>query len=137
MVKRLRGWGVFLVLLSVGCAQTPPSPPPPPPPVAAEPTPAPTFVHHVEWRGQTLGAIAKWYTGKFDNWKKLTKPVNPDLERCCSQLRVGREVMIPRELLVRSDAMPKPKPKSTVKPGAGASADAKSTSEETGTDAVA
>jgi hypothetical protein len=128
---------VFLVLLSVGCAQTPPSPPPPPPPVAAEPTPAPTFVHHVEWRGQTLGAIAKWYTGKFDNWKKLTKPVNPDLERCCSQLRVGREVMIPRELLVRSDAMPKPKPKSTVKPGAGASADAKSTSEETGTDAVA
>jgi len=84
VVKRLRGWGVFLVLLSVGCAQTPPPPPPPPPPVAAEPTPAPTFVHHVEWRGQTLGAIAKWYTGKFDNWKKLTKPVNPDLERCCS-----------------------------------------------------
>ena len=132
MVKRLRGWGVFLVLLSVGCAQKPP-PPPPPPPVAAEPTPEPTFVHHVEWRGQTLGAIAKWYTGKFDNWKKLTKPVNPDLELCCTQLRVGREVVIPRELLVRSDPMPKPKPKSAVKPGAGASAEAKATTEETGT----
>jgi hypothetical protein len=129
VVKKLRGWGVFLVLLSAGCAQKPP-PPPPPPPVAAQPTPEPTFVHHVEWRGQTLGAIARWYTGKFDNWKKLTKPVNPDLERCCSSLRVGREVVIPRELLVRTDPMPKPKPKPAVKPGAGASADAKATAEE-------
>jgi hypothetical protein len=120
---------VFLVLLSVGCAPKPP-PPPPPPPVAAEPTPEPTFVHRVEWRGQTLGAIARWYTGKFDNWKKLTKPVNPDLERCCTTLRVGREVVIPRELLVRSDPMPKPKPKPAVKPGAGASADAKAAKEE-------
>ena len=129
MVKNLRGWGLMLVLLSAGCAQKP-SPPPPPPPVAAEPTPAPAFVHHVEWRGQTLGAIARWYTGKSDNWKKLAKPVNPDLERCCSTLRVGRDVVIPRELLVRTDPMPKPKPKPAVKPGAGASAEAKATTEE-------
>ena len=134
MVKKLRGWGVLLVLLSAGCAQKPP-PPPPPPPVAAEPTPEPAFVHHVEWRGQTLGAIARWYTGKFDNWKKLTKPVNPDLERCCTTLRVGREVVIPRELLVRTDPMPKPKPKPTVNPGAGASADAKAAAEEPASEA--
>ncbi len=126
MVKKLWGWAGFVVLLSAGCAQKPP-PPPPPPPVAAEPTPEPTFVHHVEWRGQTLGAIARWYTGKFENWKKLTKPVNPDLERCCSTLRVGRDVSIPRELLVRTDPMPKPQAsaKPAVKPGAGASAEAK------------
>jgi hypothetical protein len=127
VVKMLRGWAGFVILLSAGCAQPPP-PPPPPPPVAAEPTPEPkTFMHHVEWRGQTLGAIARWYTGKFENWKKLTKPVNPDLRRCCSTLRVGREVVIPRELLVRTDPMPKPQPsaKPTVKPGAGASAEAK------------
>jgi hypothetical protein len=127
VVKTLRGWLGFVILLSAGCAQPPP-PPPPPPPVAVEPTPEPkAFVHHVEWRGQTLGAIARWYTGKFDNWKKLAKPVNPDLTRCCSTLRVGREVSIPNELLVRTDPMPKPEPstKPSVKPGAGASAEAK------------
>jgi hypothetical protein len=97
----------------------------------AEPPPEPkTFVHQVEWRGQTLGAIARWYTGKFDNWKKLTKPVNPDLTRCCATLRIGREVAIPRELLVRSEPMPKPSPKPAVKPGAGASAEAKEAPEE-------
>ncbi len=137
MVKTLRGWLGFVILLSAGCAQTPP-PPPPPPPVVAEPTPQPaTFVHHVEWRGQTLGAIARWYTGKFENWKKLTKPVNPDLTRCCSSLRVGREVTIPRELLARTDPMPKPQPKPAVKPGAGASAEAKETPKEAGEEASA
>ena len=131
MGKNLRGlWAPFVILLSVGCAKQPP-PPPTPPPVASEPTPAEpqNFVHHVEWRGQTLGAVARWYTGKFDNWKKLAKPVNPDLERCCTVLRVGREVSIPRELLVRTDPMPKPQPS---KPAAkaGASAEAKEAPEQ-------
>ncbi|MGH7860371.1 MAG: hypothetical protein ACREQY_23835, partial [Candidatus Binatia bacterium] len=42
--------------------------------VAPPPTPIPVryFEHVVEWRGQTLGQIARWYTGAYDNWKKLT-----------------------------------------------------------------
>ncbi|MBI2964483.1 MAG: hypothetical protein HYY35_12070, partial [Deltaproteobacteria bacterium] len=76
------------------------------------------FVHRVEWRGQTLRQIARWYTGKSENWKKLTRPVNPDLTRCCAALQVGREVVIPRELLVRTEPMPKPKVTSPpAKPG--------------------
>jgi hypothetical protein len=122
--KLLAPW---VILLMVGCAQPPP---PTPPPVAAVPAPAEPehFVHHIEWPGQTLGEIARWYTGKFENWKKLAKPVNPDLERCCVRLRVGREVSIPRELLVRTEPMPKTvtRPsKPLVKAGAGTAAEAK------------
>jgi hypothetical protein len=111
----------------VGCAKPPP---PPPPPAAAAPAPAEPeyFVHHIEWRGQTLGEIARWYTGKFENWKKLAKPVNPDLEHCCVRLRVGRDVSIPRELLVRTAPMPKSvtRPsKPLVKAGAATAAEAK------------
>jgi hypothetical protein len=62
----------------------------------------------VDWQGQTLEQIAAWYTGKSANWEKLVRPVNPDLERCCVPLRVGREVTIPSTLLVRVEPMPKP-----------------------------
>jgi hypothetical protein len=118
----------WVILLLIGCAQPPPPPPPPPPAPPPAPVEPEVFVHHVEWPGQTLGEIARWYTGKFDNWKKLAKPVNPDLERCCARLRVGREVSIPRELLVRTDPMPKPvtRPsKPLVKAGAATAAEAK------------
>lgn len=77
--------------------------------VAPAPTPKPDhFVHSVQFRGQTLGRIARWYTGEFENWKKLVAPVNPDLTVCCAPLRIGREVAIPRALMVRTDPMPKP-----------------------------
>jgi hypothetical protein len=77
--------------------------------VAPAPTPKPDyFVHKIDFRGQTLGRIARWYTGDFENWKKLVKPVNPDLTVCCAPLRVGREVSIPRALVVRTDPMPRP-----------------------------
>jgi hypothetical protein len=83
VVKRLRGWGVFVVLLSVGCAGHPP------PPRRRYGRPASRRSSTTSrWRGQTLGAITKWYTEKFDNWKKLTKP-SADLELLL-QLRVGR-----------------------------------------------
>lgn len=80
-------------------------------PVRVAPTPPPKpdhFVHSVQFRGQTLGRIARWYTGEFENWKKLVAPVNPDLTVCCAPLRIGREVAIPRALMIRSDPMPKP-----------------------------
>lgn len=73
-------------------------------------TPVPYFVHRVDDRGQTLGRIARWYTGEFDNWKKLAGKANPDLTQCCAALRIGREIFIPRDLMVRTDPMPKQDP---------------------------
>lgn len=61
------------------------------------------FRHKVTWRGQTLQTIARWYTGVAENWKLLADPVNPDLTQCCANLRVGREVEIPKQLLIRED----------------------------------
>lgn len=79
----------------------------PPRPTA---TPVPYFVHRVAERGETLGRVARWYTGEFDNWKKLVGAANPDLTQCCAALRIGREIFIPRNLVVRTDPMPKQDP---------------------------
>jgi hypothetical protein len=74
----------------------------------AEP-PAPTFfVHAVKFRGQTLGQIAEWYTGSADNWRKIA-PVNEDLSPPNVQLKIGTEVKIPTEILVRQDPLPRPR----------------------------
>ncbi len=100
----------LMITLMIGCAKPQPPPSPPPPPQVEAPAPQPAnFAHRVEWRGQTLSQIARWYTGKSENWGKLASPVNPDLTRCCAMLAIGREVVIPRELLVRTEPMPKPK----------------------------
>jgi hypothetical protein len=100
-------------VLAIGCtkeAAPPPALPPPPPP-----PPDPYFVYRVEHDSDTLGEIARWYTGKYGNWQILTKPVNPDLTQCCSKLEIGREVKIPHHLVIRTDPMPAPK-KSVSKP---------------------
>ena len=77
----------------------------------AEPPPMPTFfVYAVKFRGQTLGQIAEWYTGSYDNWRKIAR-VNSDLSLPYAPLKVGREVKIPTEIVVRRDPMPEPKPK--------------------------
>jgi hypothetical protein len=77
---------------------------PPPPP----PTPIAYFTHQVLWRGQTLGQVAKWYTGNYDNWQKfadLNEVQDPN-----TALKVGREIRIPPGLVVRQDPMAKPRP---------------------------
>lgn len=78
--------------------------------LAPKPKPAekPLFVHSVDWPGQTLGEIARWYTGSYDNWKKLIA-VNSDLTVPNAALRVGRQVKIPPELVLRHEPMPKPR----------------------------
>jgi hypothetical protein len=88
----------------------------PPPVVVAAPTPVPTpatFVHRVQFRGQTLGQISKWYTGKYENWKQIVR-MNDDLTLPNAALRVGREVKIPLELVVRKAPMPPPRRKQPV-----------------------
>jgi hypothetical protein len=76
--------------------------------------PAPTFfIHEVKFRGQTLGQIAEWYTGSFDNWRKLARANDIPVPNVA--LKVGREVKIPSELVVRQDPLPEPKRKHVVR----------------------
>ena len=102
--------------LMIGCAKEPVPPPAPRPAVEPHPLPDPFFIHRVEQRGETLGDISRWYTGKYGNWVILIKPVNPELEQCCAKLEVGREVKIPRHLMIRTDPMPAPKKKVVSRP---------------------
>ena len=78
-------------------------------PVEAPPMPT-FFVYVVKFRGETLGRIAEWYTGSYDNWRKIAR-VNSDLSVPNARLKIGREVKIPTEIVVRQDPLPGPKPK--------------------------
>ncbi|MBI2963834.1 MAG: hypothetical protein HYY35_08780 [Deltaproteobacteria bacterium] len=66
------------------------------------------FVHVVRFRGQTLGRIVEWYTGEYENWRKVAR-VNEDLPVPNTDLKVGREIKIPAELLKRQDPLPEPR----------------------------
>ncbi len=62
------------------------------------------FEHMVEYKGETLGLIARWYTGKADNWKiLLDHNAGIDVRR----MRAGTMVRIPQALLVRQDLLPR------------------------------
>ena len=90
--------------------------------VAIRPPAAPAgptfFQHTVRFRGQTLGQIAEWYTGEYDNWKKLSR-YNDDTPVPNEALKVGREIKIPVELVVRQDPMPEPKRRKKPPPSTG------------------
>jgi hypothetical protein len=86
------------------------------PVVAAKAPPPPSyFVHVVKWRGQTLGKIAEWYTGQFDNWKELSS-IN-DVTAADAKLKLGREVKIPKGLVVQESPLPEPKQKVSSRKG--------------------
>jgi hypothetical protein len=87
----------------------PEAPPPPaeitqpPPPPAEAPLPPQVFVHAVSLQGETLSAIAKWYTGSASNWRELAA-ANPDLDP--NRIFLGNEIVIPEELLITHDPLP-------------------------------
>ena len=56
--------------------------------------------HTIEYPGETLGAIAKWYTGSANNWTELSA-ANPGLDP--RKLRLGQIVNIPEELAVKRE----------------------------------
>lgn len=61
-------------------------------------------VHKVQWPGENLSLIAKWYTGSSDNWgalAKLNPKINPDL------IHVGDKIEIPQSLMKREEPMPR------------------------------
>jgi len=62
------------------------------------------FYHQVKYPGETLGAIAKWYTGDSNNWEKLkdsNKGLNP------MRIEIGDTILIPKELLTTQELMTK------------------------------
>jgi len=62
------------------------------------------YFHQVQWEGETLSIIAKWYTGNSKNWKKLAK-ANPWVEP--NNMFAGLKVKIPRQLLRNKEKMPR------------------------------
>jgi len=102
----------------------------------AAPGPSPTatpsyFVHVVKFRGETLGQITEWYTGRYDNWRAVAR-VN-GLAVPNEALSIGRAVRVPAGLVVRRDPLPAPKRKRTPKPVPGSGARAP---EQTGEEAT-
>ena len=78
---------------------------PPPKEIKTKPPAKPAYYEHrVRWSGESLSIIAKWYTGSFDNWKKLAK-ANPKIDP--SRIYAGQEIRIPGDLLKTRDPMPK------------------------------
>ncbi|MBU4263938.1 MAG: hypothetical protein KKC76_18945 [Proteobacteria bacterium] len=73
-------------------------------PEAATEQPAPVayFVHTVTLHGESLSIIAKWYTGDLKNWEILAQH-NPSLNP--NRIFKGNQIRIPRDLMVREDAM--------------------------------
>lgn len=61
-------------------------------------------VHRVKWPGESLSIIAKWYTGRLENWKLLAK-ANPKLNP--SRIIIGNKIRIPKNLLKTRKPMPK------------------------------
>lgn len=62
------------------------------------------LVHRTQWQGETLSIIAKWYTGKFKNWKAVAK-ANPKLNP--NRILIGNKIHIPEDLLNTREPMPK------------------------------
>ena len=61
------------------------------------------YKHKVQWQGETLSVISKWYTGKYQNWKKLINH-NPELNP--KRIRLGQKVYIPNDLLKTHEPLP-------------------------------
>ncbi|NOQ46040.1 MAG: hypothetical protein GQ559_05130 [Desulfobulbaceae bacterium] len=61
------------------------------------------YSHTIRWRGETLAVISTWYTGTQKNWKTIVES-NPGLNS--RQLLIGSIVLIPKDLMLRDDAMP-------------------------------
>lgn len=101
---------IFACLVLFGCVpflketKTVPSP-------ASSSTAAPAvkvdpsdLIHTVQWKGESLSIIAKWYTGNVRNWKALAEynPLNNP-----HHIRIGNRFFIPEDLLITRDPLPK------------------------------
>lgn len=62
------------------------------------------LVHEVQWKGESLSLIAKWYTGDAGNWKNLS-----DLNRLSDphRIHIGCTISIPASLLITREPLPR------------------------------
>lgn len=62
------------------------------------------LVHKVQYTGETLGFIARWYTGNFDKWKEIqayNAIKNPNA------ISLGQEIKVPTSIAIQDKAPPK------------------------------
>ena len=81
--------------------------PAPQTPAKLQPKPpqkSPYLLHKVTWPNETLYLIAKWYTGRTENWRTIAD-ANPELDP--HRIRLGMEIKIPAELLETILPMPR------------------------------
>ena len=62
------------------------------------------IVHTVQWSGEYLSLIAKWYTGSSSNWKTIAE-ANPELNP--NSIRIGQKILIPKTLAKTEEPMPR------------------------------
>ncbi len=85
-------------LLFIGCAKEQPQP------VQIQES-VPEYVQHVvRYSGETLGIIAKWYTGDFNKWSDIVK-ANPGIKP--NRISLGDKIKIPYEVVTNDSPMPK------------------------------
>ena len=61
------------------------------------------FKHQVQYSGESLSLIAKWYTGRYGNWKALAKE-NPGLNP--NRIAVGNIINIPTAMMKSKEPLP-------------------------------
>jgi hypothetical protein len=61
------------------------------------------FEHQVQWPGESLSLIAKWYTGHYANWKALAQ-ANPGLNP--DRIDIGNVIDIPPEIMTTQKRLP-------------------------------
>ena len=61
------------------------------------------FEHKIRWPGETLSVVSKWYTGRYDNWKKLINH-NPEINP--KRIKIGQKIYIPDTLLKTRNPLP-------------------------------
>lgn len=61
------------------------------------------FNHTITTPGETLMAVARWYTGNANNWRHLVQ-VNKDLDP--QRMKIGTTIIIPEQILITREPMP-------------------------------
>lgn len=91
-----------------------------PPLASAQVSPEPKyFTHTVQGAGETFAVLARWYTGRSENWTRLAK-ANPDIDP--KRIQIGDTIRIPDEIVTNRRAMPKAAPPAPVAKKKGAPA---------------
>jgi len=62
------------------------------------------FEHTVMYPGETLGLIARWYTGSTANWEYI---LDHNLQLDPRRIRLGDIILIPRDMMTREDPLPR------------------------------